>query len=127
MPQDSSSRYDILKATLRLLYRSHPRAFIIGAISSLAEPLFFPAIILLLQQLIQRLSVPQGNTQFSTAAVPVGIAILVLMLIQRIGFIVRDDVWQSFGFYAAFLLCISAPSSYTVQAPIPTRLLITHD
>jgi hypothetical protein len=62
MPQDSSSRYDILKATLRLLYRSHPRAFIIGAISSLAEPLFFPAIILLLQQLIQRLSVPQGNT-----------------------------------------------------------------
>src|SRR5260221_3171202 len=90
MPQNLSSRFDILKATLRLLYRSHPRAFIIGAVSSLAEPLFFPALILLLQQLLQRLTTLQGNTQFATAVIPVGIALLVLMLTQRIGIIVRD-------------------------------------
>src|SRR6266849_7310499 len=90
MSQGSSSRFDILKATLRLLYRSHPRAFVIGAIASLAEPLFFPALILLLQQLLQRLTAPQGSVQFATAVIPVGIALLVLMLTQRIGIIVRD-------------------------------------
>src|SRR5712691_2396674 len=84
------SRFELLKATLRLLYHSNPRAFIIGAIASLAEPLFFPALILLLQQLIQRLSAAPGNTQFGAAVAPVGIALLVLMLTQRIGIIVRD-------------------------------------
>src|SRR5260221_3295147 len=90
MPQNLPSRFDIPKATLRLLYRSHPRAFIIGAIASLAEPLFFPALILLLQLLIQRLTAPPGSAQSTTAVIQVGIALLVLMLTQRIGIIVRD-------------------------------------
>src|SRR5262245_8224757 len=88
--QIPTSRLDILKATLRLLYRSHPQAFVVGAVSSLAEPLFFPALILLLQQLLQRLTTPQGSAQFTSAVIPVGIALLVLMLIQRVGIIVRD-------------------------------------
>src|SRR5258706_1816083 len=90
MMAQNSSRFEVLKATLRLLYRSHPRAFVIGAIASLAEPLFFPALIFLLQQLLQRLTAPQGSVQFATAVIPVGIALLILILTQRIGIIVRD-------------------------------------
>src|SRR6266536_1730503 len=90
MAQNTSSRFEILKATLRLLYHSQPRAFVIGAIASLAEPLFFPAVILLLQQLFQRLTGTKGDAQFTTAVIPVAVGLLVLMLIQRIGIIVRD-------------------------------------
>src|SRR5258708_25924040 len=54
------------------------------------EPLFCPALSVLLQQLLQRLTAPQGSAQFATAVIPVGIALLVLMLTQRIGIIVRD-------------------------------------
>src|SRR5260370_32274057 len=90
VPEIPSWHFDILKAPLRLLYRSHPRAFVIGAVPSLAESRFFPALILLLQQLLQRLSAPQGSAQFATAVIPVGNALLVLMLTQRIGIIIRD-------------------------------------
>lgn len=90
MSHNTSSRFEVLKAILRLLYRSHPRAFIIGAVASLAELLFFPALILLLQQLLQHLTAPQRSAQFTAAVIPVGIALLVLILTQRIGIIVRD-------------------------------------
>src|SRR5215468_9841892 len=89
-PDNSSSRFAPLKATLRLLYRSHPRAFVIGAVASLAEPLYYPALILLLQQLFLRLTGPKGDFQFSAAVIPVGIGLLALMFMQRIGIIVRD-------------------------------------
>src|SRR5258706_2821975 len=90
IPHNLSSRFALLKATLRLLYRSHPRAFVIGAVASLAEPLYYPALILLLQQLFVRLTGPKGDVQFTTAVIPIGIGLLVLMLTQRIGIIVRD-------------------------------------
>src|SRR5215471_14248209 len=90
IPPNSSSRFALLKATLRLLYRSHPRAFVIGTVSSLAEPLYYPALILLLQQLFLRLTGPKGDTQFTPLVIPIGVGLLALMLIQRIGIIVRD-------------------------------------
>src|SRR5215468_3068405 len=89
-PDNSSSRFAPLKATLRLLYRSHPRAFIIGAVSSLSEPLYYPALILLLQQLFLRLTGPKGDALFTPSVIPIGIGLLLLMLAQRIGIIVRD-------------------------------------
>jgi len=85
-----SSRFALLRTTLRLLYRSNRRAFVVGAVASLAELLYYPALILLLQQLFQRLTGPQGGLQFSGAVIPIGVGLLVLMLIQRIGIIVRD-------------------------------------
>jgi hypothetical protein len=48
-----------LRATIRLLYHSHPRAFLVSAVASLPEPLFFPAFILLLQQLLQNITTMQ--------------------------------------------------------------------
>src|SRR5215831_13718547 len=91
IPPNSSSRFALVKATLQMLYRSHPRAFVIGAVSSLAEPLYYPALILLLQQLFLRLTGPKGDVQFTAAVVPVGVTLLLLMLAQRIGIIVRDS------------------------------------
>src|SRR5438105_4578719 len=90
IPPNSSSRFELLKATLRLLYRSHPRAFVIGAVASIAEPLYYPALILLLQQLFLRLTGPKGDTQFTGSVIPIGILLLALMLTHRIGIIVRD-------------------------------------
>jgi hypothetical protein len=90
MSRNAASRFGVLKATPRLLYRSQPRAFVVGAVALLAEPLFFPALILLLQQLFLRLTGPTGQAQFSTAVVPIGPGFLALSLVQRLGNIVRD-------------------------------------
>ena len=90
MLHNPSSRFALLKATLRLLYRSHRRAFVIGAVASLAEPLYYPALILLLQQLFLRLTAPKGEAQFIITVIPIGLGLLALMLTQRIGIIVRD-------------------------------------
>src|SRR5262245_49961242 len=87
---NSPSRLTLVKTTLRMLYRSHPRAFVVGAISSLAEPLYYPALILLLQQLFLRLTGPKGDALFTPSVIPIGIGLLLLMLTQRIGIIVRD-------------------------------------
>lgn len=55
-----SRHLPIIRATLRLLYRSHPRAFLINAVASLAEPLFFPAVLFLLQRLFQQVAPAHG-------------------------------------------------------------------
>lgn len=74
--------------TFRLLYHSNPRAFLIGAVASLTEPLFYPALLLLLQQLFERLTAPVGtNVIFA----PIGIGLVILLLVQRLGIIVRDQ------------------------------------
>jgi ATP-binding cassette, subfamily B, bacterial len=85
-----SSRFAVLQTTLRLLYRSHPRAFVISAIASLAEPLFYPALLLLLQQLFERLTGTDGSVQFTAEITPIGIGLVTILLIQRLGIIVRD-------------------------------------
>ena len=84
-----SARLNTLRATLRLLYRSHPRAFVVSAVASLAEPLFFPAFILLLQRLLQQITAG-GAMQITPIVIQLGIGLLVLLLVQRLGIIVRD-------------------------------------
>ena len=83
------ARLVTLRATIRLLYRCHPGAFLVSAVASLAEPLFFPAFLLLLQRLLQQLSTG-GVVQVTPAVVRLGIGLLVLLLVQRLGIILRD-------------------------------------
>jgi ATP-binding cassette, subfamily B, bacterial len=83
------ARLVTLRATIRLLYRCHPRAFLVSAVASLAEPLFFPAFLLLLQRLLQQLSTG-GVVQVTPAVVRLGIGLLALLLVQRLGIILRD-------------------------------------
>ncbi len=86
-----SRRLPIIRATLGMLYRSHPRAFVINAIASLAEPLFFPAVLFLLHQLFGALTGSSGTLHFTPAIVPLLIGLLAALLIQRLGVIVRDS------------------------------------
>jgi ATP-binding cassette, subfamily B, bacterial len=79
-----------LRATLQLLYRSNPRAFVVSALASLPEPLFFPAFLLVLHQMLQQITGPAGQVQLTPAAEASGIALVVLLLVQRLGIIVRD-------------------------------------
>ncbi|HEY3230840.1 MAG TPA: hypothetical protein VGJ87_16565, partial [Roseiflexaceae bacterium] len=83
------ARLVTLRATIRLLYHCHPRAFLVSAVASLAEPLFFPAFLLLLQRLLQQLSAG-GVVQVTPAVVRLGIGLLILLLVQRLGIILRD-------------------------------------
>src|SRR5205085_12158576 len=84
-----TARFATLRATIRLLYRSHPRAFVISAVASLAEPLFFPAFILLLQQLLQQITAG-GTVQITAPVIQLGVGLLAVILEQRLGIIVRD-------------------------------------
>jgi ATP-binding cassette subfamily B protein len=89
MRQLHSARLNTLRATIRLLYHSHPRAFIVSAVTSLAEPLFFPAFILLMQRLLQHITAG-GTMQITPTVIQLGIGLLALLLVQRLGIIVRD-------------------------------------
>jgi ATP-binding cassette subfamily B protein len=82
--------FTTVRETLRLLYRSHPRAFVVSAIASLPEPLFFPAFLLVLHQLLQEITGPAGRVQLTPAAEAAGVVLVALLLIQRLGIIVRD-------------------------------------
>src|SRR5258708_1374687 len=85
-----ASQMATLRTTIRLLYRSHPRAFVVSAFASLTEPLFYPALLLLLQQLFIRLTNSGGTVHLTTDILPIGVALIAILLIQRIGIIVRD-------------------------------------
>src|SRR5438105_144386 len=84
------TRLSTLRATVLLLYQSHPRAFTVSAVASLAEPLFFPALLLILHQLLQAMTGPGGGVQFTGGVASAGIELIILLLIQRMGVIVRD-------------------------------------
>ena len=85
------ARLMTLRATLRLLYRCHPRAFVTSSIASLFEPLFYPALLLLLHQLLQEV-IGSGNTVHFTPTVAfVGLGLVILVLVQRLGIILRDS------------------------------------
>src|SRR5438046_1059051 len=91
--RDGARPYSLatLRATVRLLYSCNPRAFVTSSISSLAEPLFFPALLLVLRQLVVEILGPNGKAQFTPAVAGVGIAVVVLVLVQRFGIILRDS------------------------------------
>src|SRR5260370_38103286 len=82
--------FTTLRATLRLLYRSNPRAFVVSAIASLPEPLFFPALLLVLHQMLQAITGPDGRVQLSPTAVAARMALGARLLIQRLRIIVRQ-------------------------------------
>ncbi len=83
-------RLVVIRAVLSLLLHSHPRAFMISAIASLPEPFFFPAIVLVLQKLFERLTGPNGTVQVTPEVSWLGLALVGTLLIQRLGIIVRD-------------------------------------
>ncbi len=84
------TRLSAVGATARLLFASHPRAFVTSAVGSLIEPLFYPALLLILHQLLQAITGPAGTVQLSGTVAASGIELVVLLLIQRLGIIVRD-------------------------------------
>src|SRR6266487_6520980 len=87
----SSKRLATLLATIRFLYRCHPRAFLTSCFASLPEPLFYPAILLLLHQLLQNAVGPNGTTQLSSAVAIAGLGLVIIVLVQRLGIILRDS------------------------------------
>src|SRR5690348_16255343 len=84
-------RLRTLRATIRLLYSSHPRAFLTSCFASLPEPLFYPVLLLILHQLLQNMVGPKGMTQFDNAVAIGGVTIVGLFLVQRLGIILRDS------------------------------------
>ena len=84
------NRLTLIRATLSLLYHSNPRAFIISTIASVPEPLFYPTVIFLLRKLFQDLTGPNGSVQISSQVTLLSLALLGILLIQRLGIIVRD-------------------------------------
>ena len=83
-------RLAVVRDTFSLLYHSNPRAFIISAIASLPEPLFFPTILFLLARLFERLAGPQGTIQVTPTVALLGLGLVTTLLIQRLGIVVRD-------------------------------------
>src|SRR5260370_42067240 len=76
-----------LRPTLRLLYRSHPRAFVVSALASLPEPLFFPLFLLVLHGFLQAITVPTGRVQLTPSAEVAPAGLVALLLVQRLGII----------------------------------------
>ncbi len=85
------TRLATLRATLRLLYTCHPRAFVTSSIASLFEPLFYPALLLLLHQLLQEVIGSGGTVRFTPTVAFIGLGLVVLILVQRLGIILRDS------------------------------------
>lgn len=85
-----NARLVTLRATVRLLYSCHSRAFVLSAVASLVEPLFYPALLLLLQRMLQSIVGPGGSVHFTTAVATAGVGLVVLIFLQRMGIIVRD-------------------------------------
>lgn len=84
------TRFSAVTATARLLFTTHPRAFIISAVGTLIEPLFYPALLLILHQMLQAITGPVGTVQVNGAVTASGIALIALLLIQRLAIIIRD-------------------------------------
>jgi len=84
-------RNGTLRTTIRLLYSSNPRAFITSCFASLPEPLFYPAILIVLHQLLQNVVGSDGRTQLSQAVGITGLSLVGLFLVQRLAIILRDS------------------------------------
>lgn len=85
------TRVSVIGATARLLFTTHPRAFTISALGTLIEPLFYPSLLLILHQILLVIIGPLGTAQMSGAVVLPGIALIALLLIQRLAIIMRDS------------------------------------
>jgi hypothetical protein len=67
-------------ATARLLYGTDPRAFVVSSIASLAEPIFYPAFLLLLQRLLTEIAGEGGAVHVTTTVELIGAAMLAILL-----------------------------------------------
>jgi ATP-binding cassette subfamily B protein len=83
------TRLSAAGAAARLLFTAHPRAFLISTLGTLIEPLFYPLLLLILHQLLA-LSISPGTVQVNGAVTACGIALVGLLLIQRLAIIARD-------------------------------------
>lgn len=84
------TRLSAVGATTRLLFTAHPRAFIISTLGTLIEPLFYPLLLLVLHQMLLALPLSSGTVQVNGAVTISGIALIGLLLIQRLAIIARD-------------------------------------
>jgi ABC-type multidrug transport system fused ATPase/permease subunit len=84
------TRLSAVAATARMGRKEQPRAFIISAVGTLIEPLFYPALLLILHQMLQAITGPVGTAQVTGAVTASGIALIGLLLIQRLAIIIRD-------------------------------------
>ncbi len=84
------TRFSAVVATARLLFTTHPRAFVTSAVGTLIEPLFYPALLLILHQLLQAITGPVGTALVTAPVTTAGIALIALLLIQRLAIIIRD-------------------------------------
>lgn len=85
------ARLATLRATVSLLYRCNPRAFIISSVASLFEPLYYPALLLLLHQLLQEVIGSSTALHFTSTVAFIGLGLVILILVQRLGIILRDS------------------------------------
>jgi len=85
------TRLSVIGATTRLLFTTHPRAFLLSTAGTLIEPLFYPALLLILHQMLLVITGPPGTTPVSAMVVAPGIALIALLLIQRLAIILRDS------------------------------------
>jgi ATP-binding cassette, subfamily B, bacterial len=79
-----------LWASIGLIYRAEPRAFVISTVASIGEPLFFPAVLLTLRIALQGVSTSGGIVRLTPAATLAGALLALVVLIQRLAIIVRD-------------------------------------
>lgn len=85
------TRFSAVTAPARLLFTTHPRAFIISTVGTLIEPLFYPALLLILHQMLQAITGPIGTVRVNGAVMASGIALIALLLIQHLAIIICDS------------------------------------
>ena len=85
-----TGRFGTLFATIALLYRVNPRAFLVTAIASLGEPLFFPAVLLALRVALQGVSASGNGVRVDPSVAVAGLGLAMLLLVQRLAVIIRD-------------------------------------
>src|SRR5262249_3507785 len=79
-----------LRAAVHLLYRSQPRAFVVSTLASIGEPLFFPAVLLVLRFTLQGITTTNAEVHLSRAATLAGAALAGLVRVEGLAGIVRD-------------------------------------
>src|SRR5258706_12144317 len=108
------ARLATLRATLRLLYTCHPRAFVTSSIASLCEPLFYPALLLLLHQLLQEVIGSGSTGRFTPAVAFVGLGLVISKRIMQKLPAVPYPLFENNAFQARYGLVIREASQRSI-------------
>ena len=108
------ARLATLRATLRLLYSCHPRAFVTSSIASLFEPLFYPALLLLLHQLLQEVIGSGSTGRFTPAVAFVGLGLVISKRIMQKLPAVPYPLFENNAFQARYGLVIREASQRSI-------------